>query len=275
MFLVIFILNLQNDILLHQEIESIRNNSWKDNVHQIKSAVRTVTQRCAGSSNSVPPVRQNTIVLAPQWEDSVNLTVIETRKKFMVFMQQGNGSTHFVATMAQSVLWQVYVPDNWGTVVLFPVMEWDLFLFHRIQTSIETHPPSYPVDTQGHLPGVKQPMRDADNSPLSSAKIKNAWGYISVCHCAFMTWGLFKNKDNFTALIFVLQRSAVKSFFEDIKFLQIISYYSSLVKECCMLHRSQEIFGPSEQKKCMHFLDCHFSVVVTVCQRLRITGQVT
>lgn len=135
--------------------------------------------------------------------------------------------------MAQSGLWLVYVPNNWGTVVLFPVMGRYLFLFHRIQTSIKTHPPSYPVDTQGHSPGIKQPMREADNSPLSSAKIMKVWGYISVCHYVFMTWGFFKNRDNFTALIFLLQRSAMKSFFEDIKFLhihQIISYYSSFLK---------------------------------------------
>jgi hypothetical protein len=187
-----------------QKIMGTRESQWWGLSHRI-----TRWQWFAGSSNNVPLVKWNVIVLEPQWEDSVKLTVIENRKKFIEFVQQGNDSTHFVAMMAESVLWIVYVLDNWGTVVLFWVLGRDLLLFHRIQTSIETHPPSCLVDTRGHSPGVKQPVREADNSPSSSAKIKNAWGYTSVCHYVFMTWGLFKNRDNFTALIFVLQTSAV------------------------------------------------------------------
>jgi hypothetical protein len=172
-----------------------------------------------------------------------------------------------------SVLWLVYVLDNWGTVVLFPVVGRNLFPFHSIQANIETHSPSYPVDIWDHSPGVKQPVCETDNSPLSGAKIKNTWSYTSVCQYVFMAWGLFKKRDNFTGLISFLQTSAMKGFFVYIKFL-FISYNSLLVKECCMLHRGKEIFGPVEQKKCMHFLDCNFSMVVTICQKVRITSQV-
>jgi hypothetical protein len=120
---------------MFQKTMGIRWSHWRGLSHRISR-----WQWCAGSSNSVPPVRRNIIILEPQREDWVKLTVTESRKKFMVFMQQGNDITNFVATMAQSVLWLEYVLDNWGTVIQLPVAGRNLFLFHRIQTSIETHP---------------------------------------------------------------------------------------------------------------------------------------
>jgi hypothetical protein len=36
----------------------------------------------------------------------------------------------------------------------------------------KTHPASYPMGTRGSFPGVKQPGREADHSPPSSAEVK-------------------------------------------------------------------------------------------------------
>lgn len=119
----------------------------------------------------------------------------------MVLAQQGNDSTYFVAMMAH---WYYDQYMCWITEEVWLCFQsWeDLFPFHGIQTSTETHSPSYPVDTQDHSPGVKQPVREADNSPPSSAKIKNARSYTSVCQYVFMAVGLFMNRGNFTAFIF-------------------------------------------------------------------------
>jgi hypothetical protein len=35
------------------------------------------------------------------------------------------------------------------------------------------------MGARGSLPGVKQPVREVDHSPPSSAKVKNAWSYTS------------------------------------------------------------------------------------------------
>jgi hypothetical protein len=41
------------------------------------------------------------------------------------------------------------------------------------------HPPSYLMDTVGTFPGVMRPGRDANYSPLPTAKVKNGWSYAS------------------------------------------------------------------------------------------------
>jgi hypothetical protein len=46
--------------------------------------------------------------------------------------------------------------------------------------------------------GVKRPGREADHSPPSSAKVKNAWSYTSTPQYAFMAWCLVKHRDTFT-----------------------------------------------------------------------------
>jgi hypothetical protein len=45
--------------------------------------------------------------------------------------------------------------------------------------------------------GVKQPGREADNSPPSSAEVKNAWKYTSTPQYVFMAWCFVKHRDNF------------------------------------------------------------------------------
>jgi len=46
--------------------------------------------------------------------------------------------------------------------------------------------------------GVKQPGREADQSPPSSAEVKNAVTYTSTPQYAFMAWCSVKHRDNFT-----------------------------------------------------------------------------
>jgi hypothetical protein len=46
--------------------------------------------------------------------------------------------------------------------------------------------------------GVKLQGREADQSPPSSAEIKNAWSYFSNTQYVFMAWCLVKHRDNFT-----------------------------------------------------------------------------
>jgi hypothetical protein len=45
---------------------------------------------------------------------------------------------------------------------------------------------------------VKRPGREADNTPPSTAEIKNAWNYISTPPYILMAWYLVKYRDNFT-----------------------------------------------------------------------------
>jgi hypothetical protein len=50
---------------------------------------------------------------------------------------------------------------------------------HRVQTGSGVHPASYPMVTRDYFLGVKQPRREADHSPPSSAEVKNVWIYTS------------------------------------------------------------------------------------------------
>jgi hypothetical protein len=49
--------------------------------------------------------------------------------------------------------------------------------------------------------GVKRPGREADHSPPSSAKIKNASSYTSTPQYIFTVWCLVKHRDNFTFIV--------------------------------------------------------------------------
>jgi hypothetical protein len=66
-----------------------------------------------------------------------------------------------------------------------------------LQMSIaSTQPPTRWVS--GPLsPMVKQPGREGDRSPPSSAEVKNAWSYTSTPSYVFMKWCLVKHRDNF------------------------------------------------------------------------------
>jgi hypothetical protein len=54
-------------------------------------------------------------------------------------------------------------------------------LRHCVQTGCRTHPASYPMGTgeEALSLGVKRLGCEADQSPISSADVKNAWSYTS------------------------------------------------------------------------------------------------
>jgi hypothetical protein len=52
--------------------------------------------------------------------------------------------------------------------------------------------------------GVKRADREADNSPPSSAEIKNMWSYTSIPPNIFMSWCLVKHMDIFSKGTFLL-----------------------------------------------------------------------
>jgi hypothetical protein len=65
-----------------------------------------------------------------------------------------------------------YGLDDRGSGVRFPAGAGNFSLSHRVQNGSGAHPASYPMGTRGSFPRVKQPGREADHSPPSSAKVK-------------------------------------------------------------------------------------------------------
>jgi hypothetical protein len=75
-----------------------------------------------------------------------------------------------------------------------------LFLYYNIQTGPGAHPVSYPVSILGGgglSLWVRQLGHEADHSPPSTVKVKNAWSYIYTRQYIFMVWCLIKYRDNF------------------------------------------------------------------------------
>jgi hypothetical protein len=81
--------------------------------------------------------------------------------------------------------------------ILFSVQGYIMLSFGRIRVSmgVVRHPASYPMGTRDSFPGVKRPGRETDNSPPSSAEVKNAWSYTSTPQYVFMTWCSVKQRD--------------------------------------------------------------------------------
>jgi hypothetical protein len=62
---------------------------------------------------------------------------------------------------------------GWTAGVPFLGAERYLFLLYSVQTGSGAHSVSYAMCTWGSFLGVKRPRREADNSPSSSAEVKN------------------------------------------------------------------------------------------------------
>jgi hypothetical protein len=73
-----------------------------------------------------------------------------------------------------------YGLDDRGSSVRFPAGAGNFSLHHRVLNGSGTHPASYSMGNRGFFLGVKQPGREADHSPSSSAEVKNAWSYTSI-----------------------------------------------------------------------------------------------
>jgi hypothetical protein len=97
-------------------------------------------------------------------------------------------------------------------------MEFDLtdgcYSFHSHYRSEEKssgdHPDSYPMDTRGSFPGVKQTGREANHSPPSGAEVKE-WLELYLHSPSTPLWrgAQLKHRDNFTFTLQVrrVQRS--------------------------------------------------------------------
>jgi hypothetical protein len=57
---------------------------------------------------------------------------------------------------------------------------------HSVYTGCGAHPASYPMGTEVLSPRVKQPGREGDHSPPTSAEIKKTWLYTSTPPYVFM-----------------------------------------------------------------------------------------
>jgi hypothetical protein len=65
-----------------------------------------------------------------------------------------------------------YGLDDRGSRVRFLAGAGNFSLHHRVQNGSGAHPASYLIGIRGSFPGVKRPGREADNSLLSSAEVK-------------------------------------------------------------------------------------------------------
>jgi hypothetical protein len=72
---------------------------------------------------------------------------------------------------------------NGGVIISFPYTS---SFLHVVQTGSGVHPTSYTMGTVDSFPGVKQPGREADHSPPTSAEVKKMWIYTSTPPYAFM-----------------------------------------------------------------------------------------
>jgi hypothetical protein len=100
-------------------------------------------------------------------------------------------NTEFIV-LAQSL-------QRWATDWTIGVLEFDsrrelgIFLFTTVsRTALGPTQPSIQWVTGALSLGIKRPGREADHSPPSSAKDKNAWSYFSTPQCVFMAWCLVK-----------------------------------------------------------------------------------
>jgi hypothetical protein len=67
-----------------------------------------------------------------------------------------------------------YGLDVRGSKIRLPARAGNFSLHHRVQNGFRAHPASYPMGTGGSFSGG-----EADHSPPSSPKVKNAWSYTS------------------------------------------------------------------------------------------------
>jgi hypothetical protein len=95
-----------------------------------------------------------------------------------------------------------YELDDRDSRVRFPEGTGNFCLHHRVQNGSEAHQASYPMGTRDTFMGVKQPGREADHSPPSSAEVKECVELYLHSQYAFMACCLVKHRDNFTFYLY-------------------------------------------------------------------------
>jgi hypothetical protein len=86
-------------------------------------------------------------------------------------------SSHYY--LAQSVQRRAGLPRN---RVSIPGRVGECFRLHSVQTDSGVHSASYTMSTGDFSRGVKPPGREADNSPASSAEVKNVGAVPALPH---------------------------------------------------------------------------------------------
>jgi hypothetical protein len=80
--------------------------------------------------------------------------------------------------VSHSVYWLGYGLDDRGSILS---RGWFSYAFHCVSMGSVPYLASYPMGTGGSFPGwgIKQPGREADHPPPSSAEVKNVCSYTS------------------------------------------------------------------------------------------------
>jgi hypothetical protein len=86
-----------------------------------------------------------------------------------------------------------------------PAEDRNFSVHHRVQTGSEAHPASYTMGTRAVSLEVKQPGREADHTPPSSAKVKNAWNYTSTSAIRLHAWCSVEAQEQFYLCIISLR----------------------------------------------------------------------
>jgi hypothetical protein len=119
----------------------------------------------------------------------------------------------------------IFMYYDWDTGWTIGVLGFDsrrelgIFIFTTASRTAlgPTQPPIQGVPGALSL-GVKRPGREADNSPPSSAEVKNAWSCTSTPPNIFKAWCLVKHRDNFT---FTFMHYKTRDYVEPILNIQI------------------------------------------------------
>jgi hypothetical protein len=84
--------------------------------------------------------------------------------------------------VVQSLYLPVGIATGWMSRFRFQAGIRDLAFLHSIHTASGLHPASYPMRTEGDIPGGKAVGREADHSPPSSAELKNGGAILPLPH---------------------------------------------------------------------------------------------
>jgi hypothetical protein len=94
--------------------------------------------------------------------------------------------------------------DGQGIWIQFLAEARDFSFVHSNQIVSGVHQAAYTIGTRAYFPGIKWLRHEAECSPLSSVKIKNAWSYTSTPSYISMAWCLIMHWDNFTFICSLL-----------------------------------------------------------------------
>jgi hypothetical protein len=100
-----------------------------------------------------------------------------------------------------------YGLDDGDSMVRFLAGAENFSVHHRVQNGSGVHPASYPMGNRGSFPGGKEPGRETDHSPPSSAEVKE-WVelYLHSPMHLHDRGAQLKHRDNFTLLSSLAKR---------------------------------------------------------------------